>query len=111
MSASRFLDQKRHRDAAGADRLKLRFLPSLSGGRTEMTSINFQTDPAAMRRYRVVSLVTMVEIPAIVWANDETGSYAVLGRGPKGTLSIVERWGPIKIVSSAGEPGNRYSRR
>ena len=73
-----------------------------------MTSINFQNNPAAMRRYRVVSLVTMADIPNVLWANDETGSYAVLGVGPKGKQPIVERSGPIKIV--AGEP-NRRSRR
>ena len=50
-----------------------------------MTAIDFQTDPATARRYRVVSLVTHADISDIVWADDETGCYAVRGRDPKPT--------------------------
>ena len=49
-----------------------------------MTAIDFQADPATARRYRVVSLVTHADIPDIVWADDETGCYGVLGRDAKG---------------------------
>ena len=49
-----------------------------------MTTIDFRTDPATARRHRVVSLVTHADIPDIVWADDETGCYAVRGRDAKG---------------------------
>ena len=42
-----------------------------------MTAIDFRTDPVTAWRYRVVSLVTLADIPDIVWADDETGCYAV----------------------------------
>ena len=42
-----------------------------------MAAIDFRADPATARRYRVVSLVTHADIPDIVWADDETGSYGV----------------------------------
>ena len=65
-----------------------------------MTAIDFRTDPVTARRHRVVSLVTHADIQDIVWANDETGCYAVLGRDAKGNRVVVERSGPIKIVSA-----------
>ena len=65
-----------------------------------MTTIDFRTDPVAARRQRVVSLVTHADIPDIVWADDETGCYAVRGRDAKGKQIIVERSGPIRIVSA-----------
>ena len=65
-----------------------------------MTAIDFQTDPATARRYRVVSLVTHADISDIVWADDETGCYAVRGRDAKGNRIVVERFGPIRIVSA-----------
>jgi hypothetical protein len=52
------------------------------------------------RRHRVVSLVTHADIQDIVWADDETGCYAVQGRDAKGNRIVVERSGPIKIVSA-----------
>ena len=63
-----------------------------------MTAIDFRTDPVKARRNRVVSLVTHADIPDIVWADDETGCYAVGGRDAKGNRIDVERFGPIKIV-------------
>jgi len=65
-----------------------------------VTTIDFRTDPVAARRQRVVSLVTHADIPDIVWADDETGCYAVRGRDAKGKQIIVERSGPIRIVSA-----------
>ena len=65
-----------------------------------MTAINFRSDPVTARRYRVVSLVTHADIPDIVWADDETSSYAMLGRDAKGKRIVVERSGPIRIVSA-----------
>ena len=56
-----------------------------------MTAIDFQTDPATARRYRVVSLVTHADISDIVWADDETGCYAVRGRDAKGNRIVVEQ--------------------
>ena len=52
------------------------------------------------RRHRVLSLVTHADIQDIVWADDETGCYAVQGGGAKGNRIVVERSGPIKIVSA-----------
>ena len=64
-----------------------------------MTTIDFRTDPVNARRHRVVSLVTHADIPDVVWADDETGCYAVVGaRDAKGNRIVVERSGPIKIV-------------
>ena len=63
-----------------------------------MTTIDFRTDPVAARRHRVVSLVTHADIPDIVWADDETGCYAVRGRDAKGKQIVVEQSGPIRIV-------------
>ena len=63
-----------------------------------MTAIDFRTDPAIARRYRVVSLVTHADIQDIVWADDETGCYAVRGRDAKGKRIVVEQSGPIRIV-------------
>ncbi len=60
-----------------------------------MTTIDFRTDPVTARRHRVVSLVT-----DIVWADDETGCYAVRSRDAKGKRIVEERSGPIKIVSA-----------
>ena len=64
-----------------------------------MTTIDFRTDPATARRHRVVSLVTHADIPDIVWADDETGCYAVRGRDAKGNRIVVERSGSIRIVA------------
>jgi hypothetical protein len=65
-----------------------------------VTAIDFQADPATARRYRVVSLVTHADIPDIVWADDETGCYGVLGRDAQGKQIVVERSGPIRIVTA-----------
>ena len=65
-----------------------------------MTAIDFRGDPASARRYRVVSLVTHADIPDIVWANDETVCYGVQGRDAKGKPIVVERFGPIRIVTA-----------
>ena len=65
-----------------------------------MTAIDFRTDPVTARHYRVVSLVTHADIPDIVWADDETGCYAVRGRDARGKQIVVERSGPIRIVSA-----------
>jgi hypothetical protein len=65
-----------------------------------LTTIDFRTDPVTARRHRVVSLVTDADIPDIVWANDETGCYAVRGRDAKGNQNVMERSGPIRIVSA-----------
>ena len=65
-----------------------------------MTAIDFRTDPVTVQRQRVVSLVTCADIPEIVWADDETGGYGVQGRDAKGNRIVVERSGPIKIVSA-----------
>ena len=65
-----------------------------------MTAIDSRTDPVAAKRYRVVSLETHVDIPDIVWADDEVGCYGVLGRDAKGKRIVVERSGPIRIVSA-----------
>ena len=65
-----------------------------------MTAIDFRTDPVTAQRHRVVSLVTHADIQDIVWADDETGRYAVGGRDAKGNRIVVERSGPIKIVSA-----------
>ena len=65
-----------------------------------MTTIDFRTDPVTARRHRVVSLVTHADIPDIVWADDETGRYGVLGRDAKGKPIVVERFGPIRIVTA-----------
>ena len=65
-----------------------------------MTAIDFRADPAAARSYRVVSLVTHADIQDIVWADDETGCYGVQGRDAKGKPVVVERFGPIRIVTA-----------
>ena len=65
-----------------------------------MTAIDFRTDPVTARRYRVVALVTHADIPHIVWADDETGSYAVLGRDAKGKPLVAEQSGSIRIVGA-----------
>ena len=65
-----------------------------------MTAIDFRTDPDTARRHRVVSLVTHADIPDIVWADDETGCYGVRGRDANGKWIVLERSGPIKIVSA-----------
>ena len=65
-----------------------------------MTAIDFRTDPVTARRHRVVSLVTHADIPDIVWADDKTGCYGVRGRDAKGKPVVVERSGPIRIVSA-----------
>ena len=61
-----------------------------------MTSVDFRTDPVTARRHRVVSLVAHADIEDIVWADDETGFYAVGARDAKGKRIVVERVGPIK---------------
>ncbi len=65
-----------------------------------MTTIDFRTDPVEARRHRVVSLVTHADIPDIVWADDETGCYAVRGRDARGKHIVVEQSGPIRTVSA-----------
>jgi hypothetical protein len=65
-----------------------------------MTTIDFRTDPVKARRHCVISLVTHTDIPDIVWADDETGCYAVQGRDAKGNRIVVERSGPIRIVGA-----------
>ena len=65
-----------------------------------MTAIDFRTNPVTARRHRVVSLVTHADIPDIVWADDETGCYGVQGRDAKGKPIVVERFGPIRIVTA-----------
>ena len=67
-----------------------------------MAAIDFRADPATARRYRVVSLVTHADIPDIVWADDETGSYGVRGRDAQGKQIVVERSEPIRIVTMKG---------
>jgi hypothetical protein len=66
-----------------------------------VTTIDFRTDPVTARRHRVVSLVTYADIPDIVWANDETGCYAVLGRDAKGNRIVAKRSGAIRIVGAS----------
>jgi len=65
-----------------------------------VTTIDFRTDPVAAQRYRVVSLITHADIQDIVWADDETGCYGVQGRDAKGKQIVVEKSGPIRIVSA-----------
>ena len=65
-----------------------------------MTVIDVRADPATARSYRVVSLVTLADIPGIVWADDETGCYGVQGRDAKGKPVVVEQFGPIRIVTA-----------
>ena len=65
-----------------------------------MTTIDVRTDPVKARRHRVVSLATHADIPDIVWADDETGCYGVWGTDAKGKRIVVERSGPIRIVSA-----------
>jgi len=65
-----------------------------------VTAIDFRTDPVKARRHRVASLVTHADIPDIVWADDEAGCYGVRGRNAKGDRIVVERSGPIRIVSA-----------
>jgi hypothetical protein len=69
-----------------------------AGGGFAVTSVDFRTDPVTARRHRVVSLVTHADIQDIVWADDETGCYAVGARDAKGNRIVVQRSGPIKIV-------------
>jgi|SRR6516162_6614898 hypothetical protein len=71
-----------------------------AAGGFAVTAIDFRTDPDTARRYRVVSLVTHADIPDIVWADDEAGCYGVRGRDAKGKWIVVERYGPIRIVSA-----------
>jgi hypothetical protein len=66
-----------------------------------VTTIDFRTDPVTARRHRVVSLVTYADIPDIVWADDETGCYAVLGRDAEGNRIVVERSGAIRIIGAS----------
>ena len=65
-----------------------------------MTTNDFRTDPVTARRHRVVSLDTHADIADIVWADDETGCYGVSGTDAKGKRIVVERSGPIRIVSA-----------
>ena len=66
----------------------------------EVTTIDFRTDPATARRHRVVSLITLADIPDVVWADDETGCFGVSGTDARGKRIVVEQSGPIKIVSA-----------
>jgi hypothetical protein len=43
---------------------------------------------------------THADMPDIVWADDETGRYAVWGKDAKGNRIVVERSGPIRIVGA-----------
>ena len=72
----------------------------LAWGGFRVTAIDFRTDPVKARRHRVASLVTHADIPEIVWADDEAGCYGVRGRNAKGDRIVVERSGPIRIVSA-----------
>jgi hypothetical protein len=65
-----------------------------------VTTIDFRTDPANARRHRVVSLITLADIPDVVWADDETGCFGVSGTDARGKRIVVEQSGPIKIVSA-----------
>jgi hypothetical protein len=65
-----------------------------------VTTIDFRTDPATARRHRVVSLITLADIPDVVWADDETGCFGVSGTDARGKRIVVEQSGPIKIVSA-----------
>jgi hypothetical protein len=69
-------------------------------GESAVSMIDFRVDPTTARSYRVVSLVTHVDIPDIVWADDESGCYGVQGRDAKGKPIVVERFGPIRIVTA-----------
>ena len=82
------------------DERKLHFWPPQAKGGFAVTTIDFRADPARARSYRVVSLVTHADIPDIVWADDETGCYGVQGRDAKGKPIVVERFGPIRIVTA-----------
>jgi len=73
--------------------------PRAAGGFV-VTAIDFRTDPVTARQHRVVSLVTHADIPDIVWADDETVCYGVLGTDTKRNRIVVERSGPIRIVSA-----------
>jgi hypothetical protein len=44
--------------------------------------------------------VTHADIPDTVWADDETGCYAVWGKDAKGNRIVVERSGPVRIVGA-----------
>ena len=74
--------------------------PATSKGRIWVTTIDLRVDPSIARSYRVVSLVTHADIPHIVWADDEAGCYGVQGRDAKGKPIVVERFGPIRIVTA-----------
>jgi hypothetical protein len=65
-----------------------------------VTTIDFRTDPATARRHRVVSLITLADIPDVVWADDETGCFGVSGTDARGKRIVVEQSGPIKIVTA-----------
>lgn len=65
-----------------------------------MTTIDFRTDPATARRHRVVSLITLADIPDVVWADDETGCFGGSGTDARGKRIVVEQAGPIRIVSA-----------
>jgi hypothetical protein len=65
-----------------------------------LTTIDFRTDPATARRHRVVSLITLADIPDVVWADDETGCFGVSGTDARGKRIVVEQSGPIKIVTA-----------
>ena len=71
-----------------------------AGGGFAVATIDFRTDPVTARRHRVVSLITHADIPDIVWADDETGCYGVRCTDAKGNRIVVERSGPIRIVSA-----------
>ena len=72
----------------------------MAGRGFELTTIDFRTDPATARRHRVVSLITLADIPDVVWADDETGCFGVSGTDARGKRIVVEQSGPIKIVSA-----------
>jgi hypothetical protein len=72
----------------------------VAGTGLEVTTIDFRIDPATARRHRVVSLITLADIPEVVWADDETGCFGVSGTDARGKRIVVEQSGPIKIVSA-----------
>ena len=65
-----------------------------------MTAIDFRTNPVTSRRAPCRIARTHANMPDIVWADDETGRYAVWGKDAKGNRIVVKRAGPIRIVGA-----------
>jgi hypothetical protein len=68
-----------------------------------VSTIDFRTDPVTARRHRVVSLITHDDIPDIVWADDETGCYAVRGRDARANRSS---WSGLGRSGSSARGGD-----